>query len=974
MKLTPILFFLMLTSTVFSQTIRGTVTDSGTGESLIGVNVTLKGSTTGTITDIDGTFEINAEAGSTLVFSYIGYANREIVLGNETQIDVSLDPDVAQLEEVVIIGYGSQKKKDLTGSVATISMDRLNEKPNNNFVQALQGAVPGLNISANSSSAEQNDFSILIRGRNSINASNTPLIVLDGVPYNGSISDINPNDIASITVLKDASSTAIYGSRGANGVILIGSKTGAGGGKPKINFSGSTGFNEIANIPPVYDGPGFAAFKEEREPGELTDTELDNLAAGKSTDWLDLATRTGVRQDYLLSVSGSSDAVNYYTSAGYQNIQGVAKNDDFTRATLRVNLGLKITDDLKFGTATQLSFIDRSGRSPSFGGEDNGAYFLNPLANPYDENGELTIFPWPEEVFYSNALSNTLVLNDDTNNKIFSNNFLEYSPAFIPGLTLKINTGVEMENRDIGDYYNRKTNPGFKSNGIARLYNSSSKNYLIENLLTYRRSFGKHSLDLTALYSSQKDITESNDVEGVGFPNDLLNYRQMNLALGTSFNTGYTQTSLISQMARVNYSFADKYLLTLTVRRDGFSGFGENSRYGTFPSAAFSWRISEEDFFSSAIVDNLKLRLSVGKNGNQAVGPYDNLARLTDRSYLSGNQTAPGFIPIQLANNELSWESTLTQNLGIDLSMWNYRLSASLDVYQALTSDLLLDRLIPSVHGITKITQNIGETKNVGFDFSLSGMPVMKKGFSWRVSGNLSYNKNEIVSLFGKDQDDIGNRLFIGQPIRVNYGYQFDGIWQENEDPSNSAQPDALPGDIKVLDIANVLDANGNPMKAISANEDRVIQGQLDPSFIFGLENTLNYKKLSLYVFVQGVSGVTRRNTIYDENVFGGVQRNWFVLDYWRPDNPINTNHRNNQDANLYGVGIYESADFARLKDVTLSYTLSNLAGRGKTLKIYGTARNLVTLTNWTGLDPELNSQNSVPLQKEFIIGFNLGL
>lgn len=974
MKLVQLILVFLMSSVAYGQSVRGTVTDSENREPLIGVNVTIKGTVTGTITDIDGKFEIGASEGEILLFSYVGYLSAEVVVGGQGAIDIALDRDVAQLEEVVVVGYGSQKKKDLTGAVATISMERLNEKPNNNFVQALQGAVPGLNISANSSSAEQNDLAILIRGRNSINASNTPLIVLDGVPYNGSISDINPNDIAAITVLKDASSTAIYGSRGANGVILISSKTGAGAGKPKINFSGSTGINTIANLPPVYDGPGFAAFKEEREPGELTDTELENLARGKSTDWLDLATRMGIRQDYLLSVSGSSEAVSYYTSAGYQHVQGVAKNDDFARATLRVNLNMQITDDLKFGTATQLSYIDRSGRSPSFGGDDNGAYFLNPLANAYDENGQLTIFPWPEQVFYSNALSNTLVLNDDTNNKVFSNNYLEYSPSFIPGLSLKLNTGVEMDNRDIGDYYDRRTNLGFKSNGVARLYNRASKNYLIENILSYKRSFGKHALDFTALYSAQKDIAESNEVEGVGFPNDLLNYRQMNLALGTSYTTGFVQTSLLSQMGRVNYTYADKYLLTLTLRRDGFSGFGENSRYGIFPSAAFSWRISEEDFFSSGIIDNLKLRLSVGQNGNQAVGPYDNLARLTDRSYLSGNQTAPGFIPIQLANNELSWESTLTQNLGLDLSMWNYRFSVTLDVYQSLTSDLLLDRLIPSVHGITEITQNIGETKNVGFDLSLSGMPVMQKDLSWRVSGNLSYNKNEILSLFGRDQDDIGNRLFIGQPIRVNYGYKFDGIWQENESAAGSAQPDAQPGDVKVLDIANVSDINGNVMRAISANEDRVIQGQLDPSFIFGLENTLNYKKLSLYVFVQGVTGVTKRNTLYDENVFGGVQRNWFVLDYWRPNNPINTNHRNNEQANLYNVGIYERADFMRLKDITLSYTVNNLSGRKKMLKVYGTVRNLLTLTGWTGLDPELSSQNSVPLQKEFLIGFNLSL
>jgi TonB-linked SusC/RagA family outer membrane protein len=972
MKNSFLFLLLMVVNSVYAQVVKGTVSDGETGDPLIGVNVFLKGTSSGTITDFEGQYNISAQAGDVLVFSYIGYLEQEIILSSQTVLDVILSPDAAQLEEVVVIGYGSQKKKDLTGSVATISMERLQEKPNNNFAQALQGAVPGINISANSSSAEQNDFSILVRGRNSINASNAPLIVLDGVPYNGSISDINPNDIASITVLKDASSTSIYGSRGANGVILINSKTGIGGGKPRISFSASTGINQIANIPEVYDGPGFAKFKEEREPGELTETELNNLAAGKSTDWLDLATQNGVRRDFSLSVSGSNDAVNYYTSAGFQNVKGVAVNDEFTRATLRINLGLKITDELKFGTSTQLSYIDRSGRSPTFGGDDNGAYFLNPLANAYDDNGELTIFPWPEQVFYSNALSNTLVQNDDYNNKIFSNNYLEYQPAFLPGLSLKINTGVELENRDIGDYYNRKTNPGFVNNGLARVFSRASRNYLIENILNYRKVFNRHTIDFTALYSAQKDRMESTEIEGVGFPNDLLNYRQMNLALGTSYNAGFIQTSLLSQMGRLNYSYADKYLLTLTLRRDGYSGFGENSRFGIFPSAAFSWRISEESFFEMESINNLKLRISYGKNGNQAVGPYDNLARLNDRSYLIGGQTAPGFVPVQLANNELSWESTITQNLGVDLSMWDYRFTASLDVYQAYTTDLLLDRLIPSVHGITEITQNIGETKNLGFDLSLSASPIRKKELSWQVGGNLSYNKNEIVSLFGKDQDDVGNELFIGQPIRVNYGYQFDGIWQENEDPSNSAQPNAVPGDIKVLDVANIADSDGNPIKTISANEDRVIQGKLDPTLVFGLENTLKYKNLSFYIFFQGVSGVTKRNSIYDENVYGGVQRNWFVLDYWTPSNPINTNHRNNEEANNYGVRIYESADFVRLKDITLSYTFDKLGGLNKSVKIYGTARNLMTFTGWTGLDPELSGQNSVPLQKEFLFGINL--
>ena len=976
---TQLVFLLSIVTNLFAQNapiqLTGVVQDSN-GESLPGATIQEVGANNGTITDVNGTYQITVSPDATLIASFVGFESRTVKVGGRTSINFVLLDDVHALEEVVVVGYGTQKKSDLTGSVASISPERIDAKPNTNFTQALQGAIPGVNITLNSSGAEQNDVSILIRGRNSINASNSPLIVLDGVPYAGSISDINTSDIKSMSVLKDASATSIYGSRGANGVILIETKKG-NTGKPKITYNGYSGVTTMANVPEIYDGPGFAAFKETREPGELTASELEMLNSGKETNWLDLSTQTGVKQEHTLSVSGATDNVNYYVSAGYLNAEGVSVNDKFQRIALRVNLSFDITEDLKFGTATQLTRIDRSGLNPSFNGEAAGAYFLNPLSSAYDADGKLTIFPWPEEQFFQNALGSTLALNDDINNKIFTTNYLQYTFPFLKGLSYKINTGVEYSTRNIGTYWGRNTATGYTSGGEAQVSNNIDENFLLENILNYSGTFGKHSVGFTGLYSAQKERSRDNRTDAVGFPSDPLTYNQLNLALGISPSTNFSQTTLLSQMGRFNYSYDNKYLLTFTVRRDGFSGFGENNKYGVFPSLALGWNVSDESFFASEVVSKTKLRVSYGQNGNQAVGPYDNLARLNDRSYLNGNQTAPGFIPNKLANNELSWEKTETFNAGVDLGFWDDRFQLTADVYRSFTSDLLLDRLIPSVHGITEITQNVGEVKNHGLELLVSGYAIDRKEVRWNVSGNMSFNRNEIISLFGKDQDDIGNGLFIGKPIRSNYSLVFDGIWQDGDDTENSAQPGAQPGDVRIKDIGNPLDDEGNPILGISSEHDRAIQGQRDPKMTWGLQNTIKYKGFSLYIFVHGLTGVTKRNTLKDENVFGGVKRNWFVLDYWTPENPTNKFHRNNPNANLYNVGFYENASFMRVKDITLSYNFND-DWFGKTgitgLRLYATGRNLFTVTDWEGLDPELSNQQSVPLQKEFVLGLNFSL
>lgn len=954
------------------MTVNGKVTDSENAEAVIGANITIKGSTSGVITDLDGNYSINTKKGDVLVFSYIGYKTQEVSVETQTVIDVSLEADISELDEIVVVGYGTQKKSDLTGAVASISAERLSEKPNTNFRQALQGSIPGVVVNINSAGAEQNDISLIIRGRNSITASNSPLIIYDGVPYAGSISDINPNDIKSINVLKDASSTAIYGSRGSNGVIIIETKKGTSS-KPTISYSTYVGINEIANIPEVYDGPGFAKFKEEREPGEITPSEMDVLEAGTAVDWLDLATRSALKQEHNLSVAGAAKNMNYYVSLGYQDVEGVAINDDFERITLRANLTFDINDYIKFGTSTQLSRIDRSGLAPSFGSEAAGAFFTNPLTTAFDENGDLTLFPWPEEEFFTNPLAPTLAINDDLSRKVFTANYLEFRIPFIQGLSYKLNTGIEYSDRDARTYWGRNTARGANVNGEAIVSNTVEENYLIEHILNYRKTFGNHTLEFTGLYSAQQIKFERHTTTGKDFPNDLLTYFQINLArLPKEADQVFDQETLISQMGRLNYNFKGKYFANFTVRRDGYTGFGDNNKYGVFPSVGLGWTISKEPFFpKNGLINTLKLRLTYGENGNQAIGSVDNLARLNELSYLEGETTAPGFIPSRLANNNLSWESTATFNLGVDLGLLDDRFQINLNAYKTNNKDLLLEKLIPSVHGIRRIIDNVAETENQGIELNISGYIVNKRDFKWSANANFTYNQNKIIALQGGGRDDVANNLFIGQPISANYGLQFDGIWQEEDDIASSAQPDAVPGDVRVRDISNPLDDNGNPIIGISANDDRIIQGQRDPITIWGITNTFTYKNFSLNVLVHGVGGVIKRNTLRDVNVFGGVKRNWYVLDFWTPENRSNTFYRNGLDANPFGVRFYEDADFVRVKDITLAYQFrqSNF-----NLKLYFTGRNLFTFTSWEGLDPELNSQRAIPLQKEYVFGLNFTL
>jgi TonB-linked SusC/RagA family outer membrane protein len=953
-------------------TITGVVT-SQTGQPLAGVQVSIPGTARGALTRSDGQYLITGvPAGQHRVrATRVGYGAAEetitLAAGQTATVDFQLTDRAVELEEVVAVGYGVQHRQEVTGAVASVSPTRLENVPNTSVAQAIQGAVAGVNITAAATGAEP-QFNILIRGQNSITASNDPLVVVDGIPYNGNLAEINQSDITSIDVLKDASATAIYGARGANGVILITTKQGQIG-RPSFRYEGYVGMQEVANKPRLMTGPEFAVFKCERLSqfmsceDALSPTERRMLESGSYTDWIDLATRRGTQQQHTLSVSGGSEETRFYISGSALGTQGVALNDEFRRYTLRTNLTQKLGSWMDLGLSTQLAHADRSGVAASF----SGAYSANPLVPAFEEDGRtIALTPWPEDPERPNPLQNLNITDDDVSRRGLASGYAEARLPFLAGLSYRINGGFDFLSRDGGSYWPRTTRIGLNEQGRSVTESQRAFDWTVENLLRYTHTAGAHSVDMTVLYGVQGFNREDNTLLSSGFPNDVLTYRQGHLGRNVVPSYEVLNSGLVSQMGRLNYGYGGRYLVTLTARRDGFSGFGANYKYGVFPSVALAWNISNEPFWAFERFNELKLRLSYGQNGNQAIQPYQTLAQLAESSYLRGESTRPGFIPATLGNENLRWETTTSLNTGVDFRLFANRVWGSLDFYSSDTHDLLLDRLVSPVHGIPRMVDNVGRVRNRGIELGLSGRAIETARFSWTADFNISANRNRIVDLYGDGTDDLANQWFIGRPINTNFGFLFDGVWQEGEDIANSHQPNARPGDARVRDV------NGDGR--ITA-DDRTFLGTEDPSYIAGLSNTLRYGSFSLGAFLHAVQGVTRYNDLLlAEVTVGHVRLNTLLFEYWSPQNPINTRWANRDAANPYGVGAFDDASFIRLRDLTLSYDLpAAVVGRlgAGGFRLFANGRNLWTHSTWTGMDPELDNQRIIPLERVFTVGVN---
>lgn len=960
---------------LFQQTVTGSVSSSD-GVPLPGVSILVQGTSIGVVTDFDGTFTLDVPSDAILEFSYIGFKTTTIALDGRSTINVTLEEDLAQLEEVVVVGYGTQKRSDVTGSVSSVSEGRLENLPVTNVTQAIQGTTAGLNITEGSS-VPGSTGGIQIRGVNSINANTSPFIVVDGTPFYGSMNDINTRDIKSIEILKDASAVAIYGTRGSNGVILITTKRGVSG-KPSINYSVYTGLESISHVLEPRSPDAYVRKYQEymrarglEQTGVLLNqAEIDNYNAGITTDWIDAATQAGSIQEHNLSIRGGSEEAKYFVSGSFLDQDGVIKGYSFKKVNLRTNLDVKVTDYLKVGLNAFFA------NNNTDGGRANllNASAMSPYSVPYDENGNYLIFPMSPEQLWENPLLGLTTDRTQRDNNLSGTVFAELTPGFVEGLKYRINASYTTNPYHYANYKGRAAND---QNGTADIHDSKENNWIIENILTYSKDFGKHHFDLTALYSAQKNEFFESTTRGVGFINDELSYNNIESAQNITASSQSWQSTLLSQMGRLNYSYDSRYLLTLTARRDGYSAFGANtSKYGIFPSVALGWNIHNENFLdNSDAVNQLKLRLSYGETGNQAVGVGQTATTAGTVLYPFGGSALIGTYLNGLGNANLNWETTTSLNVGLDFGFLRNRIAGSVEVYRSKTRDILLERSIPVITGSESIWDNLGEMQNTGFELTLNTKNIQSENFTWETSINFSTYTNELLEIYGDGEDDIANRWFIGKPLHAIYDYKMVGIWQQGEDNSQW-DPTTQPGDIKFADI------NGDGV--IDPENDRTYLGSSLPDWTGGITNTFSYKNLSMSVFIQTVQGVLKGNPDINYGDEAGRRNTPSEVGYWTPENQSNEwpsiGYRNTR-----GYGYARDASFVRIKDVRLSYRVPSEFTQKygiSDLMFYVAGRNLYTFTDWIGWDPESNQSyrgsgtwtNNYPVIRSISLGMNLSL
>ncbi|WP_165940123.1 SusC/RagA family TonB-linked outer membrane protein [Dyadobacter psychrotolerans] len=975
---------------VYAQqiTVKGKITSASDKTEIPGVNVVVKNSTTGTSSDAQGDYELHVSSGAILVFSGIGYVTQETVVGGRTTIDISLVSDTKQLDELVVVGYGTQKKRDLTGAISSISAKDLAETPAANFLANAQGRLAGVDI-VKTSGAPGSDFTIRIRGNRSINASNNPLYVVDGIPTDVNINDFNPNDIESMEVLKDASSVAIYGSRGANGVIIITTKKGKEG-KAVISYDGYYGVKKAKKDINLMTGidfakyirasRGLAADDASQDASFLSGIEIENLAKGVSTDWLDLILRDGVQQSHQLSASGGNKNTTYYLSGSYFNEKGIQQKSDYKRYSFRTNIETKLTERLKVGlSATVTNDLQNTMSNAPY----TNALSFSPLVLPNDANGKFVAYPNPREGNATNPLLEyqpNQYVNERKKYRVFANIYGEYKIA--EGLRYRLNYGPDLNTSRIGNY--NGTLAGSTNN--AAVDNQQNFAYTLENILNFDRKFDKHALNVTGLLSTQKNRYESSLISVRDIPIETSSFYDVGSAVEIlDKRSSLTQWGLLSYMGRVNYGFKDRYLLTLTGRADGSSRLSAGNKWAFFPSVSAGWVISEESFLSKAkAISFLKIRAGYGQVGNTSIQPYQTLGGLNRSSYAFGSEPAFGYALNVIPNPDLRWEISKTINVGVDLGFLNDRISGSLELYDTKTSDLLLSRLIPITSGYSSILQNIGSTRNKGWELTLNGSIINSStGFKWDVTANVFSNKEEIVELFNGRDDDVGNQWFIGQPISVFYSFKQAGIWQSSE-LTKATEAGQRPGDVKIEDV-NGRDAKGiltkSPDGKINA-DDRTILGSTVPKWSGGITNRFSFKGVDFSFLVFARQGQMLRSDFHN---LGGNQwqgrYNSINFDYWTPTNETNEIPRPYAaSAPLYADAVrYFDGSFVKIRNITLGYNLpKSLLGKTgiSSLRIYGTADNAFIFSKYKLVDPESSNGivgGSTPMSAAtYVLGINL--
>lgn len=995
-------------------TVTGTVNDA-TGNALPGVTVQLKGTTVATTTSGNGTFQINAPSTGTITFSMIGYGTQEVNINNRTSLFVILESESELVEEVVVVGYNVVKKSDLTGSVVSVSSEDITAMPVQNPLQALQGRAAGLDVTSNERPGEMG--SIRVRGERSLLASNSPLYVVDGVPLSsGGIEFLNPKDIEAIDVLKDASATAIYGSRGANGVIIVTTKRGVAG-RTTLNYSVTSTVENLTDRTKMMDADQYIDFRRDAyrfigqypdAPNKERDEEIfggdpyawENVEKGwangqwdgslvPTTDWSSYVTKTGVTHDHILSASGGTEKLQAYGSVGYLKQDGTQKGQDYERFSGKLTIDIKPKDWFKMGAVLNTTLGDQNYGYQTSNATGPGNLYaaargMLPYAVPYDNDGNRINLPGGDVNILNPVEEPYFNVNERRVWRNFGNIYAEVEP--IKGLRYRVNFGPDYYHNRNGRFAGANSvnrgggEPG--STSEARLDQTTRFSWTLDNLIYYDRSFDKHNMGLTLLQSATYNRTETQGMTANDLPWESQKWYQMNsVDQLQGFNSNLVETQLTSYMVRGNYDFDGKYLFTGSLRWDGASQLADGNKWDLFPSAAVAWRLDRESFLEDlGWINSLKARVGFGVTGNSAVDPYMTLGILTPLYYSWGNIVEDGYVlsdpslrdPLPMPNRALGWEKTAQINYGVDFALFNNRLSGSIDYFTSRTTDLLMNRAIPSVLGYVSTWDNIGISANRGIDVTLNTVNISNENFSWESTVNFTHSIDRIVELQNGKLDDVGNSFFIGRRIGVYYDFVKEGIWQDTpEDLAEIAKfnengHEFRPGTIRVKDV------NGD--YRINANDDREIRGHSAPNWNFGFNNSFSYKNFDLNFFIYGRMGFTIESGA--ESLQGRYAQR--VLDYWMPDNPTNdypAPNYNSASGDPYRSAMnYQDGSFIKLRNVSLGYTLpQHYTDRIKlaNLRIYAQVMNpglLYSKVDW--VDPDTN--NSF-FNRGFVFGLNVG-
>lgn len=969
-----LLCLIPLCSIAQNITVKGIVKDN-LGESVIGANVTEKGTTNGMITDLDGNFSLTVQKNATLVISYIGYVTQEIAIKGNTNLNIILKEDSKALEEVVVIGYGTARKSDVTGSIASVGGDKLQEMPSTNITYALQNRVAGVDMTQTSSQPGAT-MQIRIRGTRSLTASNDPLVVLDGIPFMGNLSDINPGDIKSMDILKDASSTAIYGSRGANGVILITTNRGAQGTPAKFTYNGYVGAKSVFSKYPMMDGPKYAEMRKYAGKFENSLDESDDM----NTDWQDLLYRTGMVNSHDVSVAGGTNNGSYSFGAAYYKDQGVIPTQNYTRYSLRGSFDQGVGKYFRFGLTTNSNYNVTKGSNIDLYSVLNNT----PLVNPYNEDGSLKrtvkLNSQDENFVVTRDVVENLEdswLNEKKGFGTYNNLFAEVQCPWVKGLKYRVNLGLNYRSTKGGVFTGEGINSSTADTpSTASLEHTETTNWAIENLITYDRTFGKHQLNIVGMYSAEETVYTKSHIAARDIPAEYLQYYNLGRAEGTITvnpdNWDYQKSGLMSWMGRAMYTYDNRYMLMATVRADASSRLAKGHQWHTYPAVSAGWNIGQESFMDDLEwLDILKVRVGYGQTSNQAVAPYSTWGKLSTRPYNFGpTGYATGYYVSALPNYDLGWEYSSTWNFGLDFTLLGGRLSGTFEYYIQKTSDLLQSVNLPSTSGVSSYVGNVGKTENKGVEFTLNGTILDNhNGWTWDASINISANRNKLTELASGAERDEANNWFVGHPIDAIYDYEKIGLWQEGDPYLDILEPGGNVGMIKVK-YTGEYNEDGTPVRQIGPDDRQIIS--MEPKFTGGFSTRVAYKGFDLNVITAFKCGGKLISTLHHSNGYLNMltgRRGQVDVDYWTEEN---TNAKypkpggiQSGDNPKYGSTLgYFDASYWKVCNISLGYKFDEqkwLKNFGiQSLRAYVSIQNPFVICSpfhkETGLDPETNS------------------